>query len=331
MEPQKNLGVIELLRGLAAFVVMLFHFGEGTDITPGWYHDTFRYGGSIGVVTFFVISGFVIPLQLERRSYSLLKAKQFLLNRFIRIYPNLLVCILLALVLGYVQISFIEKNEFIFSWKQLLANLTLSAPHVGQSFYVAVFWTLAIEFVLYVFLAVFNKPLFKMKGASCIFIFVLPLLPILFEVDGDRDNFLRWLPHFCFGFSLFKFFALNQKISAVTLLVISAIALSICNRGNAFLHLGTCLSTVVLIATVKCEIPIMFKFLGQISYSLYLYHNVVGRRFFSLVERLTGGDSDMFFIMNMILSCLVSVVFSYVMYLLIEKKSHQISKTAWKP
>src|SRR3954471_21295245 len=86
---------IDALRGIAAIVVMYFHFANGMLETPGIYHGIdhdiaaalcqFVEMGKFGVALFFIISGFVIP-----SSFGLMTAhriKRFMISRFFRLYP----------------------------------------------------------------------------------------------------------------------------------------------------------------------------------------------------------------------------------------------------
>ena len=61
-----RLAVLDSLRGLAALAVCLFHFAGRDDFLPGTYLQAASRQGYLGVVAFFVISGFVIPWSLHR-------------------------------------------------------------------------------------------------------------------------------------------------------------------------------------------------------------------------------------------------------------------------
>ena len=83
-------GFIDTVRGIAACLVMLQHSlyqsgllgdwpnSELTGFDPNWLEL-----GETGVVAFFLVSGFVIPLSLEKTA----NFKVFWLHRALRIYP----------------------------------------------------------------------------------------------------------------------------------------------------------------------------------------------------------------------------------------------------
>ena len=85
--PKKNLRLLELdaLRGLAALAVVLFHYtvyyGKTVDHADNpWFR--FSYG-HYGVMLFFMISGFVILMTLDRTK----TVWDFAVARFCRLYP----------------------------------------------------------------------------------------------------------------------------------------------------------------------------------------------------------------------------------------------------
>jgi peptidoglycan/LPS O-acetylase OafA/YrhL len=98
---------LESLRGLAAFIVLLHHaLGGAISIgDPGLPHSirafgllwTFLFNGGSAVILFFVLSGFVMGLNvdLENGLTAGLYLK-FLVRRVFRLYPVVLVSIILA-------------------------------------------------------------------------------------------------------------------------------------------------------------------------------------------------------------------------------------------
>jgi peptidoglycan/LPS O-acetylase OafA/YrhL len=91
---------IDLVRFLAAFVVVMFHLGWSTWISPhslaaplvnGAYRipemESFAWWGAVGVPVFFVISGFVIPGSANGAT-----PMSFLRSRLERLYPAIWIC-----------------------------------------------------------------------------------------------------------------------------------------------------------------------------------------------------------------------------------------------
>src|SRR5438445_3272534 len=87
---------LDLLRFLAAFWVMLFHYtfrGPRDAGLPASFPflDHFTRYGYLGVHVFFILSGFVILLTAYEKN-----ALGFALARFIRLYPAYWICVTLT-------------------------------------------------------------------------------------------------------------------------------------------------------------------------------------------------------------------------------------------
>src|SRR5579863_7940965 len=82
-EKNGRLTFLDSVRGLAALAVLLEHVGDR--LHPAFRvftHDWFSFG-KLGVTAFFLTSGFVIPLSLERGR----SLKRFWISRVFRLYP----------------------------------------------------------------------------------------------------------------------------------------------------------------------------------------------------------------------------------------------------
>src|SRR3954471_184909 len=94
--PAARIAELDALRGLAALGVALFHFSL-LDPAAG---PGFAIGAS-GVDLFFIISGFVILMTLERtRDW-----KDFLVGRFSRLYPAYWACVTLAALAAWPRLG----------------------------------------------------------------------------------------------------------------------------------------------------------------------------------------------------------------------------------
>ncbi|MGH9564136.1 MAG: acyltransferase family protein [Terracidiphilus sp.] len=138
---------IPSLDGLRAFsiaFVLLAHFGKA--------HWMFAYAG-FGVMTFFVISGYLITslmLREEARAGSV-SVKAFYIRRAYRILP---VAYLYLAVLTVVDRHTIPAHDLIFSWTYLACYL----PHVPWN--LAHLWSLSVEeqfYLLWPLVFVFGK------------------------------------------------------------------------------------------------------------------------------------------------------------------------------
>ncbi|MGF6722881.1 peptidoglycan/LPS O-acetylase OafA/YrhL [Paraburkholderia sp. GAS41] len=163
---------VEMMRGIAAMVVAYFHcrviawvgirhYAEmshvvfSLDTLLAYVTIPFVWG-SIGVPIFFVISGYCIhrghAAKLARDPRYRLDAADFLLRRFVRIYPVLLFALLLTLALDSISLQFVPHNERLGDLGltafvgNLLALQGIAVPTFGSN---GALWTLALEIQFY--------------------------------------------------------------------------------------------------------------------------------------------------------------------------------------
>jgi peptidoglycan/LPS O-acetylase OafA/YrhL len=101
-----------------------------------------RYGiepGAIGVLLFFLVSGFVIPFSLER-----VDRRGFVVRRFFRLYPTLWVCLLVTLAVLAVQARALG-TVVPYRGRALAANAFLIGPYTRLPWVEPVLWSLAVE------------------------------------------------------------------------------------------------------------------------------------------------------------------------------------------
>jgi peptidoglycan/LPS O-acetylase OafA/YrhL len=159
LEPAR-LRSIDALRGIAAMGVVLYHSVEqSAKVVP---NNILRYPveliqvlssfGYIGVVLFFVISGFCIHLQWARNQASGSKATiqfgSFWKRRIRRLYPPYIIALAVYLLLTAWTVGIDVSHFFIYDVGMHLLMLHNLDPQTCYSIN-GVFWTLAIEEQLY--------------------------------------------------------------------------------------------------------------------------------------------------------------------------------------
>ena len=147
---KKKLNTLQAGRGIAAFMVLLYHangaYGFGG---RGHLGHIFSFGFA-GVDFFFVLSGFIIAYT----SLPFIKAQNgaaiFLRKRILRIYPIYWVYLFVAVIIGYLQYH--DLNIFEHFWKTLTF-------FPGYHFVLRASWTLGFEVFFYLLFAllIFSK------------------------------------------------------------------------------------------------------------------------------------------------------------------------------
>ncbi len=128
------------LRGVAATTVFVAHFMAFN--SPGFQAASHRFfhWGVFGVLLFLCISGFVIPMSLERSA----NLKGFWVSRFWRLYP-LFWAVLVPYAL-YLSLSHAPRAT---GFPDFLVNLTMMPYLFQRPIIVGPSWTLSIEMVFY--------------------------------------------------------------------------------------------------------------------------------------------------------------------------------------
>ena len=118
---------LDALRGIAVLSVILYHYTSR-------YNDLYQHKstyllnftlGRLGVQLFFIISGFVIFMTLERCS----NIKQFIIKRMSRLYPAYIV----SVTLTFTIVSFVGLKGREASISDAIFNLTISTFALKKS------------------------------------------------------------------------------------------------------------------------------------------------------------------------------------------------------
>ena len=138
---------LDVFRGLAAFGVLLYHYTSNYT-GYGEHSSEMRFyfpWGRLAVELFFIISGFVIILTLDRTK----KGRDFVFKRFARLYPAYWAAVILTFtIVAITKPDF--KRDIKVSFFEAIVNLTMfqqlfNIPNVDP-----VYWTLAAELCFYV-------------------------------------------------------------------------------------------------------------------------------------------------------------------------------------
>jgi len=325
MEKKKlgYLSSLDLLRGLAAVAVCYFHFTHGNPDFLSKTNILYQSGryGFLGVDVFFVISGFVIPYAMYRGMYRFKNFGTFLLKRVIRIEPPFLISIILVIALNWLSTlsPYYRGTGFTIDYTALALHLGYLNAFFEYPWVNDVYWTLAIEFQYYIIIAlIFPLLIHSKKYFSFI---ALGLFGVMgFFITGHNFIFNYGLL-FVVGILLFQFqigYLKNAEFGALLLIALLMIYVKFDNR-----YLMAALLPYFFILYFNLTSGVS-KFLGNISYSLYLVHIPIGGRIINICETLF--QSEQIRSVFVFVALAVSIFAAWIFFMLIEKPAMNLAK-----
>ncbi|HEY4073760.1 MAG TPA: acyltransferase [Herbaspirillum sp.] len=290
-----RLNFLDGLRGIAIFLVLLFHsYARWPELVPfgdRFVHVPIFYYGWLGVDLFFLISGFVIFMTLEKCE----NFRDFISRRWLRLFPAMLICSLL--VFASVGL-FPERPSGAVIWRDMLPGLTFIEPTwwglvLGspQGLIEGAFWSLFVEVKFYFIAGL----LYFFIGGKRMIVVLTGLFACAAAVSKMQHVFphaaaLHWpnlllqaasagqFGWFAGGALFYRYFHERKTFlfnGAVLVSIAAAIAIGGLRPQQTIAAL-----LVVLVFTAAVSIPLMQSvlsrrlliFLGFISYPLYLLH-----------------------------------------------------------
>ncbi len=318
-----HIPVIDFLRGLAACSVCLFHFVYTTKdfITGAMSLSVFRWG-YYGVHLFFVISGMVIPLSMIRGDYNYKAWPKFIWKRFIRIEPPYIAAVLIgtAFIVMHNHLPGSLSHVQIPSVQTLLLHLGYLVPFQHSGTWISpVFWTLAIEFQYYLVLSLLF-PLALSSAWAARVAFYMVFIGGCF--CSDSFHFVpAWMPLFLLGIMYVLWHSGKVSLIEYAIVTIAAMILVYWKIDGASLWVA--MGTLAIVHFFKNYSDPISKFFGNISYSLYLLHAIVGSAFVNYFSHRVqyGWQKGMIVIGGF----LVSVTSAYLLNKFIEKPAQRLS------
>ncbi|MBY4631512.1 acyltransferase family protein [Rhizobium croatiense] len=266
------------LRGLAALLVVQAHIGLIFPSTA-LYVVTM---GSEAVGLFFALSGFLMAHLYGSRPVTRENVLDFLVSRFARIYPVYLAAVLLVAILSGMQdLNFVQPIN---GGTDFVRHVFL----VGSS---GVFWSIPPEIQFYLLFPVLWLCLVRPHRHSGVIagFAIVVVVDGLLELPGPGILLLSKLPYFLFGalagalhshLERWTPSALTGIFTLVLLAVFFTYRHVLPNFSPEFWGLQSAVAAAVIVALVARQPPIAarvlaagpVRFLGTISFSLYLFH-----------------------------------------------------------
>jgi peptidoglycan/LPS O-acetylase OafA/YrhL len=255
--------------------------------------------GEVGVVVFFIVSGFIIPVSLER--YNSLP--RFWLGRILRLWPAYIASLVGAMAIhpfAHELPRYYRAHPALF----VLGNLTMFEEYLRIPLAIGAYWTLSLELVFYLLCSM----LFLLGGLGKTKLWLaLSALSLLLAQSGIALALHRSLPAGRLGlfvtalFGTLLFRELRQGQSRKTIGVAMTgvfLCFAVCFwiRFNLYPRMAANPSPIVppvhatgaiaswmcaymlflaIMAFRKRAFPRVLIWVGQISYPLYLFHGLI--------------------------------------------------------
>ncbi len=327
----KNLSLLQVVRAIAAILVVFFHATELFHVIYGvnYLGGVFKEG-RIGVDLFFVLSGFIIYYIHHKDKNENGLAKQFFIKRLIRVYPIYWI-ILFGLIPVYLLVPAIGIGE---AYSQLSTHIKAFLLIPQERGPLVVSWTLTSEILFYL---MFGAMLFSKYKKVAITTFVswmlLSALSIIFVPKNYVVNSLLYPTNieFLYGM-LVAYLVLNYHIKLEKVLILLGITGTIIAMFNAihgYLEVNRIFayglpSALIILGCVSLELkqkvktPKFLTFLGDSSYSIYLTH-FPGLTFLDKVFIFLGIYNSMGYTLTLSLLISTTIMIGCVVHVLIEK------------
>lgn len=283
---QERIRGLDSLRGIAALLVVLLHYTT-------WFGDNYGHPegllfyfpiGIYGVPLFFMISGFVITMTLDRCDGVM----DFCVSRFARLYP----VYWFAVIVSFLAVVTAGLPGREVSAADAAINLTMCQHFVGIPDVDSIYWTLYIELCFYIIMGLLLALGIARHAVPALLILVAVNLSgfnytWLFDIPGwwRIEPFFPRIPldllehvHlFLIGVIAFE----SRKAWKWWHPIVLLIGLYDAKHGNTWEHVFViaAIGLIVFAATrwefrILCSRPLVL--LGAISYSLYLIHANIG-------------------------------------------------------
>jgi len=277
-----RLKTLDAFRGIAILAVLLFHFTYRWG--PLWpdhrdfygftvNHDWFAQGKR-GVEFFFLISGFVIFMTLERCKGW----RDFALRRVARLYPTYILCMTVTfLLVGRFGLADFHRtaNDYLF-------GLTMLSDEFAVRWIDPVYWSLLVEIIFYAWIAIiyfgFRRYFLPAWITFCV---AAALVALVDPPVASRFFAASYLCFFTAGMAFYGVYARRSPIFNAALFA-TALALYV-----GFWMKNSLSANLVIAADVGLFALFVggrlnwlgggvLGFVGLVSYPLYLLHQFIG-------------------------------------------------------
>lgn len=288
---------LESIRGIAAVLVVLFHMPIWN---PGLHDIRFILNSYYMVDLFFVLSGFVMNLNYGDRLHTLGDVGRFQFLRLGRLYPVHLLFLLLAVLttasswiaatafgMNAPNVSGFKDATLSSFIQQLLLVHSLGFFKFAHPFNLPS-WSISVEFYTYLVFGIACLISHYVLRLSTFVVLTGGALALLHfgGVDASFLEILQCLAGYFLGCLVASFAAWrpNAMPRGSTFVALAAMTVFLCTRKNPQFDIAIFFLSALLIVAVVCSGDDFakrilrhrsLKFLGLVSYSIYMSHTFV--------------------------------------------------------
>lgn len=338
---KKRLYSLQLLRGLAAVLVVLAHcdliFSQ--NYGTGFFFRYFTFGGS-GVDFFFVLSGFIIIYVHRDEIGQSQKLFPFLFKRFTRIYPIYWVFLTLKMLASFLFSYDPESTSR--NLREIVKAYTLFPQNreILSSSFLGVSWTLSHEIFFYLIFALLIGLSARIACSLISIWFLGVLVNFLGIIQIPQESiilnfiFSPYNIEFALGIMAAYVFLKYKTKSGMLLISIGAFlyTLSAINYYHKIFNISHVVTfgipSVLLLlgfayleVTKNIQVPKLLVYLGDSSYSIYLAHGFAINNISKVVQKIYPNITENIFLLSItgIVTALLSIIFGCLVFSLIEK------------
>jgi len=217
-----------------------------------------------------------------QKKYTINNFFTFLKKRIIRIEPPYIISIFLVVILNFVSTlsPYYRGSPFHIDWPNLLGHIAYLNVFTGGKWLNDVYWSLAIEFQYYLLIALSFTLIVSHKMYWRLLFMILFLLSSFIALPPNSFVF-TYSGYFIAGILLFQFVCNIIGFTEFLIYIIFILGFLIFQQG---LVLSAIVAVSMLVILFVNRVPAVFRYLGLISYSLYLIHVPIGGRIINIAE-----------------------------------------------
>lgn len=291
---------LNALRAISVFIVMMGHATSLQAEFGGYkFTDWLWISGKFGVIVFFCISGILITylLDKERAETGRIDIRKFYLRRASRIWPLYFLIAISALVLNFIVTG--SSLHAKLGWLDYLLIFLIMPAYATRPLFMGPTWSIGIEEAFYAFYPLMFRYLSPRALVAALLVVIFS--PEIYSLIAPRMcatcdvAWFYWTAIFyctiaigCLSYLAYSynketfnrllFSPVTQVAALLAVVAITVTAIKMDNEKYFDWRINAAVFSIVILNAAFNEATIfrmenrVTKFLGEISYGIYMYH-----------------------------------------------------------